>query len=353
MAKSIGRANGTGSVIKLSGKRSKPWGARITTGFDTSTGKQLRQYIGTYATRDEATEALINYNKNPYDITGGKATFEAVYEQWSNKKYPTVSKSNIQGYTAAYNRCSFLYRKQFKDIGIDDLQYVIDTCGCNYPTLKKIKILFNQLYQYAEPRSLCDKDYSRFIDIEQYRDKNPNAYNRSKFDTADIEKLYSLPDSDVCKIALMLIYSGMRIGELLNLKKENCFIDDCYIEVIAAKTKNGIRKVPLANKTYNLWKHFYNLDNESEYLISIDKRDFHSEKGYRAFYDTYWIPTMQALNIEKQIHETRHTCASLLTAAEVSQPKINKILGHTGKTTAENVYTHLDISELIEAINLI
>jgi integrase len=53
------------------------------------------------------------------------------------------------------------------------------------------------------------------------------------------------------------------------------------------------------------------------------------------------------------IHETRHTCATMLAAAEVYDAKINRILGHSGKTVAENVYTHLDIQELIEAINMI
>ena len=33
--------------------------------------------------------------------------------------------------------------------------------------------------------------------------------------------------------------------------------------------------------------------------------------------------------------------------------KINRILGHTGKTAAGNVYIHLEIRELIETINKI
>ena len=41
------------------------------------------------------------------------------------------------------------------------------------------------------------------------------------------------------------------------------------------------------------------------------------------------------------------------TVNEVYEAKIARILGQTGKTIAENVYTHLDIRELIEAINKI
>ena len=63
---------------------------------------------------------------------------------------------------------------------------------------------------------------------------------------------------------------------------------------------------------------------------------------------------METLEFGKRdIHETRHTCATMLAAAEVYNAKINRILGHSGKTVAENVYTHLDIQELVEAINMI
>ena len=86
----------------------------------------------------------------------------------------------------------------------------------------------------------------------------------------------------------------------------------------------------------------------------MDNRDFAGDEGYHAFRDTYWHEVIgTALSIDCYIHETRHTCASMLEAKEVSQTKINKILGHTGKTVAENVYTHLDVTDLLEAINMI
>ena len=63
---------------------------------------------------------------------------------------------------------------------------------------------------------------------------------------------------------------------------------------------------------------------------------------------------METLEFGKRdIHETRHTCPTMLAAAEVYDAKIARILGHSGKSIAENAYTHLDIQELIEAINKI
>ena len=353
MARPLKRANGTGAITKVTGRRRrKPYQVLVTIGWDNN-GKQIRKSLGYFETIDKATIALANYNENPYDISGGKATFSEVYEKWSLQKFPTISESNINGIKAAYKRCEFLYQKRFKDIGIDDLQYVIDTADCNYPTLKKIKSLLSQLYGYAVPRKLTDRDYSEALNIEKFKDKNPNKRNRTAFTASEIAKIKALDSEDVARTVLMLIYSGMRIGEFLNLKKADCHLDEQYIDVVSAKTNNGIRKVPISDKTMTYWRYFYEKP-DSEYLVTMDERDFSNDKGYTAYKDTYWSPFMELLEFGKRdIHETRHTCSTMLYAAEVYEAKIARILGHTGKTIAENVYTHLDIQELIEAINKI
>ena len=346
------RSNGTGTITKVKERRWKPYKASVTIGW-TNEGKQIRKLIGYYRTYDEATIAVSNYNENPYDISGGRATFSDVYEKWSDQKFPHISDSNIKGYEASYKHCSFLHNKPFKDIGVDDLQYVVDFCGCNYPTLRKIMILFSQLYGYAVPRKLTDRDYSEAVDIDKYKSKNPNKRNRTAFSADEIAKIKAVDNTDIARTVLILIYSGMRISELLNLKKCDCHLDEQYIDVIAAKTASGIRKVPIADKTLAYWLYFYN-KSDGEYLVSMDGRDFHDKKGYTAYKDTYWTPFMDTLEFGKRdIHETRHTCSTMLHEAEIYEPKINRILGHSGKTTAENVYTHLDIADLLEAINKI
>lgn len=62
---------------------------------------------------------------------------------------------------------------------------------------------------------------------------------------------------------------------------------------------------------------------------------------------------MEQLNIDHRPHDTRHTCISLLTMAGVDDRIIKKIVGHSGKTVTEMVYTHFEIAPLLEAINMI
>lgn len=347
--------NGYGSVVKLSGKRRKPYMVRKTVGYhiDPIKEKKVAEYIiiGYTATKSEGLQLLADYNHNPYDIKAAKMTFSEVYEEWSRKKYPTVSESNVKGYSASYKACTILYHRVFKELKLADLQQVIDTCGKNYPTLKKIKILFNQLYGFALKNDICNKDYSSFVDIAQYKDRNPNKHSRNKFSKEEVEKIWTMKDDKYYQIPLMLLYNGTRISEFLSLKKENVHLDEQYFDVIDSKTENGIRKVPIADKLLPFYKAWYESCPDCKYLL-------HTEDGkpfkYRNYFDSYWTPLMEQIGITRTPHCTRHTCISMLSEAGIQETTIKKIVGHSGAMTlTEKVYTHLDVQVLVDAINKI
>lgn len=346
--------NGYGSVIKLSGKRRNPYLVRKTVGwhYDEKKDKQVQDYlvIGYAPTKADGLQMLAEYNKNPFDVSAAKITFQEVYEKWSASKFQTISDSNVKGYNASYKLCGTLYNKVFKEIKLADLQYVVDTCGKNYPTLRKLKVLFGQMYDYAMKNDLCNKDYSEFVDILKFKDRNPNKMDRNKFSKKEIERLWEQKDDKYYQIVLMLIYTGVRISELLDLKKENVHLNERYFDVLASKTENGIRKVPIADKVLPFFRFWYN-DTKSEYLL-------HTENGeqfkYRNYYDSYFLPLMNNLGLSQTPHCCRHTCISMLAEAKVDQTTIKKIVGHTGSMTlTERIYTHLDIEGLINAINKI
>ena len=320
--------------------------------YDEDKDKMVQEYIiiGYAATRAEGLQMLAEYNKNPFDVEASKITFQEVYERWSKDKFPTISHSNVNGYEASYKVCTALYSKSFKDLKLADLQFVVDTCGKNYPTLKKLKSLFSQLYEYAMKHDICGKDYSEFVDIARYRDKNPNKRDRDKFSTEQIERLWQLSEDPYYQIVLMLIYNGCRISEFLDLKKEHVHLEEQYFDVIASKTENGIRKVPIANKVLPFYRTWFE-GSQCEYLLHTpDQKHF----DYRNYYDSYFTPLMEQLGYTQTPHCTRHTCISMLTQAHVDQTMIKKIVGHAGAMTlTERVYTHLDIQSLVDAINQI
>lgn len=346
--------NGYGSIVKLSGKRRNPYVVRKTAGwrYDKDKDKQVQEYIiiGYAPTKADGLQMLAEYNKNPFDVSSAKITFQEIFEKWSASKFPSISDSNVKGYNASYKLCGTLYNKVFKEIKLADLQYVVDTCDKNYPTLRKLKVLFGQLYEYALKNDVCNKNYAEFVDIAKYKDRNPNRRDRNKFDKYELERIWAQQEDKYYQIVLMLIYSGVRISEMLDLLKSDVHLDEQFFDVIDSKTENGIRKVPIADKVLPFFKDWYN-DTNSEYLL-------HTENGeqfkYRNYYDSYFVPLMENLGFDKTTHCCRHTCISMLAEAHVEQTTIKKIVGHSGAMTlTEKVYTHLDVKELIDAINKI
>ena len=315
-------ANGVGTVYKLPGNRRNPYIVRKTIGWeiDIKTGKHKQTYItiGYAPTRAKGLEMLMDYNKNPYDIEASKTTFEEVFEKWSAEKFPTISASNVKGYQASYKCCQLLHKRIFKELKLKDLQSVIDTCGKNYPTLRKLKVLLNQMYEYAMKYELCNKDYSQYIDILKFKNKNPNKTDRKPFTENEINALWTQQNNIYAQIVLMLIYSGVRVSELLDLKCKDVNIKEHYFKVVESKTDNGIRIVPIHNKTYPIFKKWYSED--CEYLLHTpDGKHF----TYRNYYDSYWTPVMELIGCSHKPHDTRHTCPDFATCStNISTKKI-------------------------------
>lgn len=347
--------NGFGSVYKLSGKRRNPWIARKTCGWslDEKTQKVKQNYItvGYYPTRQAALMALTEYNKDPYDVGTASMSLSELYERWSAEHYESISVSNIQGSKAAWALCASIKDMKLSELKLDHFQMVVDCSGKNTPSLRKLKVLLGLMYDYAVKHEILPADKRniiRYLNIS--KPGNPNAYNRKPFTKAQIQTVWRWQDSSpYIKVILILIYTGVRIGELLDLKKENIDLKEKCFDIVASKTQAGIRKVPIADKVFPLFCEWY-YKNDCEYLISTPEGK-HFE--YRNYYDSYWKPFMSQMGIEHRPHDTRHTCVSLLAAAGVDERVIKKIVGHKGQGVTQTVYTHFEVDELLDAINKI
>lgn len=359
--------NQYGSVYKLSGKRRKPWAVRKTVGWKQIPEKQksypIYEFIGFYATKTEALQALASYNEDPYDLHLDTITFAEVYEKWSAIHYETIKDCN--GYKAAFKTSEPLHDMRMTDIKLDHLQSVVDESGKNTPTLKKIKIMFGLMYDYAVVHEIVSqdkRDMVRYVDIS--KPGNPNAYDRKPFTKKAIKTLWDAHKSNIyLSVVLMLIYTGVRIGEMLDLEKKDVHLDERWFYVKESKTDAGIREVPIAEKIVPFFEYW--MQQDCDHLICTpDQKPFE----YRNYYDSYWIPLMLQLNMGKYVikedkkepvyeghrpHDTRHTCVSLLTEKKVDERIVQKIVGHKGQNVTQAVYTHLELPIKLEAINLI
>ena len=158
--------------------------------------------------------------------------------------------------------------KRFVDVTLDDFQYIADNSGKNFPTLRKYKVLVGLMCKWAVIHDIIPPDRNKAAYIDIKKAGNPNSYDRQPFSRKEIEKLWKWKDTnEYFKVILMLIYSGVRISELLDLKKENVNLSERWFDVTASKTQAGIRKVPINIKVLPYFEEWYN-KNDCEYLIS-------------------------------------------------------------------------------------
>ena len=195
------------------------------------------------------------------------------------------------------------------------------------------------------------KDYSAYVNIIKYKDRNPNKTERERFHPQEIALLWEHKNDRYYQTILMLIYNGVRVSELLDLKKENVHLEERYFDVVDSKTANGIRKVPIAAKVLPFYEGWYNDCSSCEYLIhTMDSEHF----TYHNYYSNFFKPLLNRLHIDRTPHCCRHTTISMMADAHIDQTIIRKIVGHAGAMSlTERVYIHLDINELIEAIDQI
>jgi integrase len=341
-------ANGFGSVYKLSGKRRKPWVVSITTGWEIRNNKevQVRKIIGYYSTKIEGQKVLFEYNDNKYNINYLNYTFEDIYNKMLESK-KEISRTTLNSYKMSYNILEDIHLRKFNELRLNDYQKIINNSDKEYHTLRKVKSLISIIYDFSLKNEMYNgNNFSEYIDIGK-----STTEEKVIFSDDEINILWKNKDKDIIKIILILIYSGLRIGELLDLKKENVYIDERYLDIKDSKTNAGIRKVPINHKILDFIKEFYNKNEEYLLLNRLGK-----QFKYSNFKREYFDRTINNLgfNSKISIHSTRHTTISLLVRNNANSTHIKKIVGHSSfEELYERVYNHSNLKELIETIDLI
>lgn len=346
--------NGYGSVVKLSGKRRKPYGARVTIGWEineeTGKAKQLYDYIGYYKSRQKAMIALAEYNKDPYDIDARKVMFKDLYQLFISEKFPDENlndrdKNNKKAYSMAFNHSSNIHDFLFVDIRKPHLQEVINNCKRGHSTKKKIKTLYNQMYRFAIENDLTDKNYSEFVTVPA----NTKKTSRKPFTAKEIKKLWdNLHNHDFVDTVLIMIYTGMRPGELILIENDDINIEERYMRGGIKTDAGRNRIIPINKKILPLIK---NRMSDSKYLILNSKR---GKMSYATYLNNRWNPLIrETFKMDHAPHNCRHTFSTLMDNAGANQLARRKIMGHASKDLTDRVYTHKNIEELIKAVDLI
>jgi integrase len=192
----------------------------------------------------------------------------------------------------------------------------------------------SQLYQFAIKREMATTDYSRYVEI----DRHHVVYKKRPFTVREINRLWKHADDEMVQDALILLYTGLRIGEYLALRPQDIKIRERYIDIRHSKTQAGVRRVPISKRILP--------------ILAARKRN--RQVCPADTYDAFrrrWDRAMTRLSMHHTPHECRHTLASLLDSAGVNDTVIKMILGHARRGVTKAVYTHKTLRELRKAVD--
>ena len=332
--------NGFGSIVKLSGNRRKPFAVRITTGWKD--GKQVRRYLGYYQSEAEALIALAEYHKSGVNLDLSKLTLVEFFERWYKRVEPTSTKTVLENHKMTRKRLGDLGKKPIKDIKADHIRDWMNAIDLKPKTKQLIKSTMNQVFEYAEENDIIQKNPVKFVKLDAKSEKVGAI-----FTDQEINYLWENKDAHVDnKTLLILIYTGMRIGELLSLKAENIHLDKGYM-IGGSKTEAGRdRVIPIHNRILPIVKE------RLEKYNHLAPNTNGTPSTYTAI--NHRINNlMDKLGWTHKIHDTRKTAISLMHRYGVPMEVIRVIVGHSGKGVTEQVYLYKDAQELVDYINKI
>ena len=321
--------NGTGSVYKLKGTRSHPWTARKTIGWNEK-GQPKYKYIGYYRTKTEAINALVQYNKSPYSLNGERLI--DIYERFFPSYVEKRAVSSVEALKSRWKHLSPLYNKKLADLSRKDLQLFFDNLQASEMTKKKVKVLLKLLFDYSVRYDIIPPERTailEYIDLSSKVETQKRPHKR--ITNEEIEELWDRND-EMSRFVLFLIYTGLRCGEFCNITEES--IDsDLVIHIVKSKTAAGIRDIPISDKAKKLLPlpHFATYE-----VMKYKYKTWRKKTGFG-----------------HSLHDTRHTCISLLTETGTDERIIRSIVGHSGSGVTEQVYTHISIEEKRAALNQI
>ena len=345
------RANGTGSIYKRydDKRRRKPWVVVINLGMDPITFKRKKKILGSFATAKLAQAALDQFNCEPEKYEAAKTTvgeiWAIIYEQ---KKKANKDYKNYDSYWR--NHVSILKNHPITEIRTMHMQQIIDKFD-SYSPQKVIQSMFRWIFEYALANDLVNKDYSAFLKTMAMKHSDMHQ----PYTTEELRTLWLHTDSDLVKIILIQIYTGMRRGELVQMKMENVNLKENYM-IGGSKTEAGInRTIPIAKCILPFVQHFYSISRFAHwpYLLMPDKQRnigvWNGVVNLRNVTDK----AMESLSLPRHLtHDARHTFVTMASNYSMDDTTLKRIVGHSrGSNVTQAVYTHKQIQQLIAAVN--
>ena len=325
------RANGTGTICRLSGNRAKPWMAR-----------KNDVLIGTFETRSEALKALERLTDTQVNELYN-LTFAEVYERWKQEHGREVSEKLLKNYELAYTQCEALHSRRMRSLRRSDYQAAVialEEQGLSKSSCNKLRTMLRQVCEYAQMEGILHSNPADDLTTVA-RQKSI----REIFTEEDIQKIKasSLP---AAQIALIMISSGCRPGELFTVPLANCGKDHM---IWGSKTEAGKNRViPIGSDGVEAYQTLTILSTVKGGTLLVD--GYGGSRNTESFRRRDWAQLMREIGREGMTpYSCRHTFITRAIRGGIDLISLEAIVGHVDKETTK-LYTHLRASDLVTAV---
>lgn len=278
--------------------------------------------------------------KSGYDIT--KDRHNIMLSEIIND-YKIYANNNYSRPDEAIGIVENFYRlignKPVEKLNISDME--------NYRSMRKAKVknatVNREVGNIRRVFSLAKQNqkirYNPFEDLKPLKQKNPTKRFLQKDEE---EKLLSVCNPTLKAIIIFAIHTGMREGEIKNLKWSDVFLKDKYL--IALNTKNGKPRKLLITK--QMEEEFKNIPKIGDYVFTNPA----TKTRYKDFISTFKRAVIKSGIPHISFHELRHTTASRLNEIGVDLSTIQEYLDHADARTTQK-YIHKPKKNILDAVN--
>lgn len=145
-------------------------------------------------------------------------------------------------------------------------------------------------------------------------------------------------------IVTVALQTGMRRGEILNLKWSNIDFEQGFIELLETKSGKS-RQIPLSKTLRDM---FVQMPKANEYIFVNSQ----TGKPYTTIQKAFGTVIRKANIKNFRFHDLRHTVATRLATKGIDLTVVQEILGHSKITTTQR-YAHPVPQRKLEAIDIL
>lgn len=268
-------------------------------------------------------------------------SFEEVYLSFTEWKFGENAAKKLSGSSKYTYAQGWKYLSKLKDVPInsitlDQLQNIVNECDKKKGSRSNIVLTAKQIYKFAVPRNMVDKDVAQYLTVPDGRENEKGV----PFSDDELRVLWNNSSDDTIQMLLIMCYSGFRIGAFETLEVN---LEEGYFRggLKTAAGKNRVVPIHSAILPFvqdRIQKHGKILTFNAEY--------FRAKKMY---------PTLERLGLERHTpHDCRHTFSRLCEKFGVREADRKRMMGHSfGSDITNAVYGHRTLQELHEEIEKI